>query len=179
MNEPKKAFDDAEPEILDLGRFTLEFNQESDRGAALIAAARIDEVLKAILFAFLRDTKSAQDLLDGFNAPLGTFSARASGCHALGLIDDAEFADVTRIRKVRNAFGHEWKGIDFNTESIAAIVGGLPWRAPAEFEAAGTARQRFSAAVVLLLADLLWRERLVRGKKIGAVTWTHTTSSRG
>jgi hypothetical protein len=66
-----------EAEVLDLTRFSTEFNGESDRGAVLVAASRLDEVLKGILLAYLRDTKSASDLLDGFNAPLGTFSARS------------------------------------------------------------------------------------------------------
>jgi hypothetical protein len=72
-----------EAERLDLTRFAAEFNRESDRGAVLVAASRLDEVLKGILLAYLRDTKSASDLLDGFNAPLGTFSARAAACHAM------------------------------------------------------------------------------------------------
>ena len=166
-----------EPEVLDLARFSAEFNQESDRGAVLIAAARLDEVLKSILAAFFRDTKSASDLLEGFNAPLGTFSARASACHALGLIDDAEFSDITRIRKVRNVFGHQWKDIDFARPEVGDVVRGLPWRGPKEYEASGTIRSRFNGAVMLLLTDLLWRERLVRREKIAERTWPHTTRS--
>ena len=104
-----------EAEVLDLTRFSTEFNGESDRGAVLVAASRLDEVLKGILLAYLRDTKSASDLLDGFNAPLGTFSARAAACHAMGLIDDTEFSDISRIRKIRNTFGHHWKDIDFGS----------------------------------------------------------------
>lgn len=72
-------------EVDQLGRFTSELNGETDRGAALVAASRLDEILKNILTSFLRRTKSSDDLLEGVNAPLGTFSARASACHALGL----------------------------------------------------------------------------------------------
>jgi mannitol operon repressor len=166
-------------EIKELGRFSAEFNQESDRGAALVAASRMDELLKSLLTAFLRDSKSAGDLLEGFNAPLGTFSARASACHAMGLIDDAEFSDISRIRKVRNTFGHHWKNIDFEAREVADVARGLPWRGPGEYEATATVRSRFSAAVMLLLTDLLWRERLVRKDKLTAKAWPHTTGSRG
>jgi mannitol operon repressor len=174
MSNPKQD----EPEVQDLVRFSGEFNQESDRGAVLVAAARLDEVLKSLLVAYLRDTKSAGDLLVGFNAPLGTFSARASACHAMGLIDDAEFSDISRIRKVRNTFGHQWKGVRFDTREIADVARGLPWRGPEEHEATSTVRSRFNAAVMLLLTDLMWRERLVGREKLGARAWPHTSGSR-
>ena len=45
----------------------------------------------------------------------------------------------------------EWKSIDFKSQSIADIVRGLPWHAPAEFEPTGTIRERFDAAVTLFL----------------------------
>jgi hypothetical protein len=38
-------------EIRELGRFSAEFNGEGDRGAVLVAASRLDEVLKGLLFA--------------------------------------------------------------------------------------------------------------------------------
>lgn len=165
------------PEIAELGRFAAEFNSESDRGAVLVAASRIDEILKSVLVAFLRGTNSASELLEGFNA-LSAFSARASACHALGLIDDAEFADITLIRKIRNAFSHEWKDVHFGNQKIAALVANLPWRGPAEFEEGAKPRSRFGAAVMLLITDLLWRERLVDREKIEHRTWPNTTESR-
>jgi DNA-binding MltR family transcriptional regulator len=168
-----------EAEVLDLARFSTEFSGESDRGAVLVAASRLDEVLKGILLAYVIDTKSASDLLDGFNAPLGTFSARAAACHAMGLIDDAEFSDISRIRKIRNTFGHHWKDIDFDRPEVADVARELPWRGPSEYEATATVRSRFGAAVMLLLTDLLWRERLVRKDRLISRAWPHTTGSRG
>jgi phosphoketolase len=50
---------------------------QSRSGPVLVAASRLDGVLKGVLLAYLRDTKPASDLRDGFNAPLGIFSARA------------------------------------------------------------------------------------------------------
>jgi hypothetical protein len=78
----------------------------------------------------------------------------------MGLIDDTEFSDISRIRKIRNTFGHHWKDIDFDRPEVADVARGLPWRGPTEYEATATVRSRFSAAVMLLLTDLLWRERL-------------------
>src|SRR5262245_59615110 len=96
------------PEVRTLGTFLHEFAKESDRGAALVAAAMLDERLKEILSAFLVTSKASEDLLEGFTAPLGTFSARASAAFAMGLLQENEFKEITLIRKIRNEFGHEW-----------------------------------------------------------------------
>jgi DNA-binding MltR family transcriptional regulator len=118
------------PEILGLADFTREFNQESDRGAALVAASLLDERLKAILQAFLLQSKVSSELLGGFNAPLGTFSSRASAAYALGLIQRNEFDEINLIRKIRNEFGHKWKGVTFNAAPIADLCRSLPWLGP-------------------------------------------------
>jgi DNA-binding MltR family transcriptional regulator len=137
-------------EVGQLGRFTSELNRETDRGAALVAASRLDEILKIILASFLRKTKSSDDLLEGFNAPLGMFSARASACHALGLIQDNEFDEITKIRKVRNEFGHQWQGVNFDSERIRDLIDTLPWGGPEEYEAEAPRRSRFTTAAVML-----------------------------
>jgi len=97
-----------QPEVKALGAFLAQFNKESDRGAALIAAAMLDDRLKDMLSSFLADTATAKELLSGFNAPLGTFSSRISAAHALGLLQDNELNEITLIRKIRNEFGHSW-----------------------------------------------------------------------
>jgi mannitol operon repressor len=171
----KNPFDDAEPELRELARFSSEFNKESDRGAVLIAGSRFDEVLEAILGAFFCNTSSANDLLEGFSAPLGTFSSRASACHALGLIEDNEFEEITLIRKIRNEFGHKWKGISFDSQKIKNLTLRLPWLGPVEYQKSSSPRARFNFAVVILLTDLLWRERLVMREKARARTWPSKT----
>lgn len=95
-------WEDAEPEILELAEFAQEFNRESDRGAALIAASLLDERLKGILQAFFLDSKVSYELLNGANAPLGTFSSRISASYALGLIQKNELDEINLIRKIRN-----------------------------------------------------------------------------
>lgn len=93
-------FPKSEPEIEELGRFLSEFNKESDRGAVLIAGTMLDDRLKEILKSFLADSKSSVDLLEGFNAPLGTFSSRIAACFSLGLIQKNEFEELNIIRKI-------------------------------------------------------------------------------
>jgi mannitol operon repressor len=161
----------AEPEVQTLGYFLAEFNKETDRGAALVAASMLDERLKEILSAYLIENKEGEELLSGFNAPLGTFSARASMASALGLLQENEIKEITLIRKIRNEFGHDWQPQTFEKGKVADFCKQLPWLGPAEHEKGATLRSRFSAAVAILLVDLLWRVRLVRKEKRVARTW--------
>lgn len=164
-----------EPEVEQLGRFLAAFNRESDRGAALVAASMLDERLEQILNAFFIESSAARELTSGFNAPLGTFSSRASAAVALGLIQDNEFKEITLIRKIRNEFGHGWEPLTFEDERIAAHARKLPWRGPAEYEATANLRARFNAAIALLLTDLMWRVRLVSSERRLSRTWPNKT----
>jgi hypothetical protein len=159
------------PEIETLASFLSEFNQESDRGATLTAAAVLDDRLSEILAAFLADTPSAKELITGFNAPLGTLSSRAAAAHALGLIQDNEFKEITIIRKIRNEFGHSWQGVSLSTGRAADLCNHLPWLGPKEHEASATPRGRLNAAIAILLADLLWRARLVSKERRAVKAW--------
>jgi len=163
----------SEPEIKELSEFLSEFNKESDRGAALNAAAVLDDWLGKILMEFLARNKSSEALLSGFNAPLGTFSGKAAAAHALGLIQDNEFEEISIIRKVRNEFGHKWQGVSFESQKISDLVKNLPWLGPAEFERESNARQRFNFAIAILLTDLMWRSRLVRKEKRECKVWPY------
>ena len=160
-----------EPEIKELSEFLNAFNKESDRGAVLNAATVLDDWLSQILKEFLADNQSAKNLLNGFNAPLGTFSSKAAAAHALGLIQDNEYHEITIIRKIRNEFGHNWRGISFNTQKIADLTNRLPWLGPSNLEEESGPRVRFNFAIAILLTDLLWRSRLVKSEKRQVKTW--------
>lgn len=148
-------------EVDALGEFLAELNQENDRGAALVAAAMLDERLKEILAAYFVDSTHSNALLSGFNAPLGTFAARASAALALGLIQENEFSEITLIRRIRNEFGHEWRQLSFEKGRLADLTGQLLWLSPGEYEMGATRRCRFNCAVAILLTDLMWRVQLV------------------
>jgi mannitol operon repressor len=91
----------------DLVSFIDELGQETDRGLPLVAAALIDDRLaEKTIRSFLRPGPLAAKLIDAGNAPLGTLSARADLCYALGLIDEYEHSEIAIIRKVRNEFAH-------------------------------------------------------------------------
>ncbi|MCH7730127.1 transcriptional regulator [Patescibacteria group bacterium] len=166
-----------EPEIQQLAHFLSEFNKESDRGAALVAASILDNQLQNILVNFLIDKHESQKLLTGFNAPLGTFSARASAAFALGLIQENEFREITLIRKIRNEFGHGWEAVSFELGRVADFCRKLPWLGPEELEEEATPRAKFNSAVAILLTDLLWRARLVTKERRSLRSWPNKARS--
>lgn len=162
-----------QPEVKQLSDFLASLRKESDRGAALVAASMLDERLHEILEAFLAEVPCSRDLLVGFNAPLGTLSARAMSAYSLGLIQRNEFEEISLMRKIRNEFGHGWEPLSFESESIAALAQQLPWLGPSDQESGSTLRSRFSFAIAILLTDLMWRVELVRKERRTSRVWEH------
>ncbi|WP_337075943.1 hypothetical protein [Aeromonas veronii] len=158
------AWEDTPPEILRLATFLNDFYKESDRGAVLMAGSILDEVLSGMISAFLIDSTESKKLLEGFNAPLGTFSSRILAAYSLGLIEEQEFSEVEAIRKIRNMYGHAWNGIDFNHPKVMAQLEKLPFSDE-------TARVRLNHTVANLLGDWLWRESYIIEEKRKMRTW--------
>jgi hypothetical protein len=73
MNDDSK---DDNPKYVLFSKFLKEFQNETDRGAAILAASMLDQKLKTILKDYLIEGKSTDVLFNGANAPLGTFSSR-------------------------------------------------------------------------------------------------------
>jgi len=165
------------PETKEFIEFLAAFKNESDRGAALVAASILDVRLQEILSAFFVDSSTSRDLLSGFNAPLGTFSSRASMAFSLGLIQENEFKEITVIRKIRNAYGHGWEPLTFKSGAIAALSGKLPWLGPVEHEATATLRTRFNFAIAILVSDLMWRSKLVANERRIPKIWPNRARS--
>ncbi len=174
-SELDKNLSKMEPEVKQLSEFLTEFNKESDRGAVLIAAAVLDDKLGEILGAFFANVPENEELLNGFNAPLGTFSAKISAAYCMGLIQENEFHEINIIRRIRNEFGHSWKNVDFHTSKIVELCNQLPWLGPEKFKTNSNSRERFNFELAILLSDLLWRTRLVRKVKCKIRNWPNTS----
>ncbi|PRA53601.1 transcriptional regulator [Ochrobactrum sp. MYb68] len=93
-----------------------------DRGLAIALAAFAEDSLGTLLKSFLVQSDATNRLIDGFNAPLGTFSARIKAAYGLGLINKNQFSDLERIRKIRNYFSHTWKPASINDEEISKLI---------------------------------------------------------
>ena len=102
-------------------KFLMEFQEETDRGAALVGAALLDEQLLELLSSHMLDKKQSKELLQGGTAPLGTFSARIKAAYCLGLLTDLEYRELQNIRKVRNEFAHQVHGLAFEAKKVSAL----------------------------------------------------------
>ena len=88
----------------DWRRLTEEFSTESDRAAALVAAALLDENLESLLRAYMVSDQDEVEHLLGTS--LQSLGARLRACYCLGLISHDEADDLRVIKTVRNHFAH-------------------------------------------------------------------------
>lgn len=116
------------PYLKDFLPFLDSLNKESERGAVLITASYIEEVLREILAAFMLPEKPVALLFDGYNAPLGSLSSRATAAYGLALITEPEFKECHVIRKIRNEFAHSHRS-SFDDNRIIDLCANLQFRA--------------------------------------------------
>ena len=154
----------------DAKEISRELEAQSDRGAAILAAAFIDVHLADVLMYVFRANLSKDDdkaLFDDANGPLASFSSRIKMAHALGVIGDKTRADLNLIRKVRNEFAHKIKVRSFNEPPISdicrslqladiSLFGGTPPTEP---------RARFIQAAILAIHFM--SKEVVEGSPLG------------
>lgn len=88
-------------------------------------AAFAEDTLGLLLITYLREEKRAKELVEGFNAPLGTLSTRLKAAFAFGLLTEEQYQDLEISRKIRNAFAHDWEGVSLERQDIAALIKNL------------------------------------------------------
>lgn len=158
------------PHLKAFGAFLDELNAESPRGAALTSAAMLDNLLQEIIAAFLISGDPAKALLQGFNAPLGTQSAREKAAMALGLLTEKEFAEAETIHQIRNEFAHGVH-VSFDTPKIVALCRKLTMDAKPNGLNAWDARAAFTSAAVGLILNLTNRPAYVKQRALKLGQW--------
>jgi len=148
------------PKHEDILGFMEEFEGESDRAAAVLGAAYLDDHLRELIGSFLIDDSTRVDeLLKGPLAPLGSFASRISASYCMGLMSKNEYNDLQIIREIRNRFAHELHGVSFSDAwvknkcaelELAKAMKPLPGSPPG-------AREQFTAALSLLSYQLRMR----------------------
>jgi DNA-binding MltR family transcriptional regulator len=96
-----------------------------ERGLVLTLAAFGEEALGELLGQFMIPGDAANALLKGFNAPLGTFSARIKAALALGLLTKRQQENLERLRRIRNEFAHGWEPITFDNQAVTSHIAAL------------------------------------------------------
>jgi hypothetical protein len=84
----------------------LQMLEERGRGAVLVGVARVDAALERLLLSVLLPSPGRSDALFQPDRPLGSFGARISLAHRLGLIEAPVERALHTLRRVRNAFAH-------------------------------------------------------------------------
>ncbi|ANW05037.1 MltR family transcriptional regulator [Bradyrhizobium icense] len=109
----------------DVNRLQSFLTHLDERGLILSLASFAEDALGDLIRAFLLPGASATQLLDGFNAPIGTFSTRIKMAYSLGLVTKRQYEDLDRLRRIRNEFAHNWEPISFADQKIAAHISAL------------------------------------------------------
>ena len=152
-----RSVSETHPHLVDFSSFLDDLNKESARGAVLISSAYIEQQLGKIISSFLVEETSSENLLEGFNAPLGTFSARVTAAESLGLLLQYEHTELTTIRKIRNEFSHNHRA-SFSDQSISDMCQGLKYSIT---DLNVPPRDRFTTAAVSLILGLTNRQHYV------------------
>ena len=158
-------------------RILEELKAQTDRGAAIIGAAYLEERLQdaiAKTFAEAVETvkwnnqKISKRIFRG-NGPLSTFSAKIDIAFALGFFGTHALHDLHVIRSIRNDFAHTVEPMDFEEENIKRKCNDLWYPSNilpfGETEPAVEPRQRFQNAFIVLW-NLLWTE-IVKKRLVG------------
>lgn len=139
----------------DVFAFRRALTPESDRGAALMAAAYLDSQLAELLRRSFVDDVSVVDELLEQSKPVGTFSSRIDLAYALGYLGKSTHRDLHLIRKIRNDFGHVPTPIGFEHPPIASRCRELTH---SYYEPVATPRRRFLNTVMRVLALIHFAE---------------------
>jgi len=96
---------------------------ESDRSAAIMASALVEQILYTCLSAHLADPENGEqrEWFFGHAAPFRTFDAKIKLGQALAVYDEGLVARLTIIRKVRNVFAHRSLPLDFTHEALRPL----------------------------------------------------------
>ena len=147
-----------------------ELAAQTDRGAAIVGAALMDEKLRQVLTACFVSGLSARDLaemFDGPSAPLGTYGAKCRLGRAIGLYGAELERELRIIGRIRNRFAHDLQISEFSDPQIAPLCADLRGyravrierdgtRTPlAEYRGPGDARRVFLASIDMDLHTLL------------------------
>lgn len=149
------------------------------RVLALSIASFTEECLGRLVKAYLSNAKVVDELLDGFNAPLGTFAARIKMSYALGLLTDSQFKDLELIRKIRNEFAHTWDEISFDDTKLQGWIESLdPPRISRKQPETPEDKFRMAGVAILTEIEVLQGELEKRKKRLTSIGMQLVKSTR-
>lgn len=170
VRPPNEAVLATHPHLAEFLPFLDALNGESPRGGVLVAVSYLDNLLHSILRSFMLEGKAQDQILSGFNAPIGTLSAKIALAAALGLISERERRECDLIRKIRNKFAHQVHP-SFDDADIQSLCFELTYRAMPYEGVEVNARGSFTTAAVGLISNLTNRPHYVAQRRLTARDW--------
>jgi DNA-binding MltR family transcriptional regulator len=114
------------PKRLGYDRLLDEIESGSSRTAVILAAAWIDDLLRAaIVFNFISMSRSDEEYIFTGNGPLATLSSRIRIARAMGIISQKLRSDLDKLRKLRNDYAHSVRDLNLGDEDQGRIIRGL------------------------------------------------------
>lgn len=84
-----------------------ELEGQSDRGAAIVGVALVEDTITTALYSYLGSHPKAWKRLFHGSAPMANFGAKIDLCRLLGLMSDHIYSDLHIMRGIRNQFAHQ------------------------------------------------------------------------
>lgn len=168
----RQPLSESHPHLKDFVKLLDIAREESDRGSVLIHASMLDDMLGQIINAYLISDQETEALTDGFNAPLGTFSARILMAFSLGTISKEEYRELVLIRKIRNDFAHSIEA-SFADARIGSRCHELIFAAQPYGEVTVDARGRFLTSAAALILKLVNRAHYVGQERLTNKSWRY------
>lgn len=150
-------------ELKELNTFLASLMEESDRGAVLISAALLDDLLERSIRSLLIDDSRVDQLFE--SGPLGSLFSRTLTAFVLGILSEQEYQVCERVRKIRNVFAHEVV-CSFETPKVRDICANLMFVLNPDLKGNETSKIRFISSVVALLVSLMARPGVVSKRRL-------------
>ncbi|MDO8715109.1 MAG: hypothetical protein Q7K13_11675 [Polynucleobacter sp.] len=125
----------------------------NEQGLVLTLAAFADDSLRELLLSYMFDNAATKKLVSGFDAPLGTFSAKINAAFSLGLITPGQYSDLEHTRKIRNIFSHTWHEVSFQVPSVEKHILALSY-SNLHLVFPNTLREKLETSISSLLLEL-------------------------
>ena len=158
------------PRLAEFLPFLDVLNGESPRGGVLVAASFLENLLLKVIQSFLVEGKQQEQILSGFNAPIGTLSAKIALAAALGLISERERRECDLVRKIRNKFAHNVHPT-FSDDDVQSLCFELSYRAMPYEGVDVDAKGSFTSAAVSLISNLTNRPHYAAQARLRTREW--------
>ena len=111
----------------DAQELLAELNGANERACAVVGAARLDDLLRELLEAYIVEDRDARNQLYGVANPQAMFrefGTKTAVAYAVGLIDDDLCRELRKIGDIRNYFAHRWRS-SFDDAPIKKLCSSL------------------------------------------------------